>query len=179
MKNYTRINFHTHTFCLWNEVIIEDIKELKLHFKSKHDSQYYFTNDGVYRLSDHWGRVANCHWRLVPLTIYKNQKATVAFAKWNDFYPNDDTSKLFFIKVNFETQEVNFYHKLVTNEDEKFALRNANETAKTIKIIKQILTETVWSRYLNYDDLDVLRKEIIQELVLTEKSFLEIKRKFQ
>lgn len=178
-KNYNRKNFHSHTFCIWNEVPLSTIQELKLNFKSKHDSQYYFVNYGVYRFSDHWGRVANCHWRLLPLSSYKNQRATVAFARWNDFYSNDNTSKLFFIKVNFETQEVKFYHKLVSDYDGKLALRNAAETAKTIKNIKQILTETEWAKYLNYTDIVILRKEIIHELISYEKSFLEIKRKFQ
>ena len=178
-KSYTKLNFHSHTFCIWKEVRDTEIKELKLHFKSKHDSHYYFTNDGVYRFSDHWGRVANCHWRLSPLSIYKNQKATVGYAKWSDFYTNDDTSKLFFIKVNFETQEVNFYHKLVPGYDGKLASRNASETAKTIKIIKQIFNETDWAKYLKYDDIEVLRKEIISELLLSEKGFLEIKRNYQ
>ena len=179
MKNYNKTNFHSHTFCIWKEVAVTEIQELKLHFKSKHDSHYYFTNDGVYRFSDHWGRVANCHWRLIPLSNYKNQKATVGYTKWTDFYTNDDTSKLFFIKVNFETQEVNFYHKLVSDYDEKFALRIANETAKTIKTIKQILTQTAWAKYLNYEDLEGLRKGIIEELLYSEKRLLEIKRNYQ
>ena len=178
-KNYHKINFHSHTFCIWTEVAASEIQELKLNFKSKHDSHYYFTTDGVYRFSDHWGRVANCHWRLAPLSKYKNQKATVAFARWDDFYTNDDTSKLFFIKINNETQEVNFYHKLVSDYDGKLTLRTANETSKKIKIIKQVLTETEWSKYLQFDDFNILRMEVIQELIKSEKSFLEIKRKYQ
>jgi hypothetical protein len=178
-KNYHKINFHSHTFCIWKEVAATEIQELKLNFKSKHDSHYYFTTDGVYRFSDHWGRVANCHWRLVPISKYKNQKATVAFARWDDFYTNDASSKLFFIKVDIDTQEVNFYHKLVSDYDGKLGLRNANETAKTIKNIKQVLTENDWAKYLNYTDLELLRKEVIEDLVASTQSFLEIKRKYQ
>jgi hypothetical protein len=178
-EKYNRINFHSDTFCIWNEVAATEIQELKLHFKSKHNSHYYFTTQGVYRFSDHWGRVANCHWRLVPLSGYKNQKATVAFAHWNDFHTNDNTSKLFFIKANPQTQEVNFYHKSLSDYDGIATLRNATETAKTIKNIKQVLTEKDWAKYLNYTNLETLRNQIVNELIVSEKSFLEIKRKFQ
>lgn len=100
----------------------------------------------------------------------------VGFANWTDFYPNDETSKLFFIKVNFDNIEVNFYHKLSPDYNTKYVLKNASETAKTIKIIKEILTETTWSKHLQFDNLDELRKEIVEELITTEKSFLEIKK---
>ena len=176
MKIYNKTNFHSHTFCIWKEVPATEIQELKLHFKSKHDSQYYFTTDGVYRLSDHWGRVANCHWRLIPLTNFKNQRNTVAYANWSDFYTNEDSAKLFFIKVNEITQEVNFFHKHNAETSDKVVFRNAKETAKTIRIIKEVLTETDWAKYLNYADLEMLRKEVVNELLNSEKRFLEIKK---
>ena len=176
-KNYNKTNFHSHTFCIWKEVPVTEIQELKLHFKSKHNSQYYFTSDGVYRLSDHWGRVANCHWRLIPLTHFKNQKNTIAYANWSDFYANDDSAKLFFIKVNEITHEVNFFHKHTAETKENMVFRNAKETAKTTRIIKEVLTETDWAKYLNFDDLDVLRKEVVYELVNSGKSLLEIKKR--
>ncbi len=178
MKNYNNTNFHSHTFCIWNEVSVAEIQDLKLHFKSKHDSQYYFTTDGVYRHSDHWGRVANCHWRLIPLTHFKNQRNTVAFANWSDFYSNDDSAKLFFIKVNEETQEVNFYHKQTAEITDNEVFRNAKETAKTIRTIKEVLTETDWAKHLNFDDLEKLRKEVVEDLVNSTKTFLEIKKRY-
>jgi hypothetical protein len=178
-KIYNKTNFHSHTFCIWKEVAISEIKELKISYTSQSGSQYIFTKEGLYRISNHWGRVANCHWRLVPITQFKNQNTTVAFAKWSDFYSNNDASKLFFIQVNSKTKEVNFYHKETSEIYENLIFRNAKETAKTVKTIKQVLTETDWTKYLNYSDLDILRKEVVNELVSTNKSFLEIKRKFQ
>lgn len=178
MKNYNKTNFHSHTFCIWKEVPVTEIQELKLHFKSKHDSHYYFTTDGVYRFSDHWGRVANCHWRLIPLTDFKNQKNTVAYSNWSDFYNNDDSAKLFFIKLNEITAEINFFHKNSAKTSENLVFRNAKETAKTIRLIKEVLTETNWAKYLNYIDIEVLRKEVVQELVFSTKSFLEIKKQY-
>jgi hypothetical protein len=177
-KTYTKLNFHSYTFCIWKEVLFSEISNLKINYKSQSGSEYIFTAEGLYRISNHWGRVANCHWRLIPLAEFKNQHNIVGFAKWTDFYSNDDTSKLFFIKVDFDEKEVNFYHKLSLENQEKVILRNARETAKTIQTIKQVLTETNWAKYLQYDDLDVLKKEIIEQLVNSEKSFLEIKKAY-
>ena len=178
-KSYNKINFHNHTFCIWTEVPFAEIEGVKINYKSKSGSQYIFTKLGLYRISNHWGRVADCHWRLVPLEQFKNQNNTVAFAHWADFYSNDETSKLFFVKVNYDTKTVNFYHKETSEYDGKAILRTANQTAKTIKIIRQIFNEIAWAKYIDYDDLNLLRKEIVHELVTTENSFITIKRKFQ
>jgi hypothetical protein len=177
-KIYSRLNFHKYTFCIWNEVSSEEIKDLKISYTSQSGSQYIFTPTGLYRISNHWGRVADCHWRLIPLAEFKNQNITVAFANWTNFYSNDDTSKLFFIKIDFETNEVNFYHKQSLENQKGIVLRNAKETARAIRTIKQVLNETNWSKHLKFEDLDALRKEIINELIATEKSFLEIKKAY-
>jgi len=178
IKNYNKHNFHSHTFCIWNEVPFEDIKALKISYTSQSGSQYIFTTEGLYRISNHWGRVANCHWRIVPLASFKNQHTTVAFARWTDFHANDDFSKLFYIKFNPDTREINFYHMESLQEHEKVILRNAKETAKVIRTIKEIFTETAWAKYLHYQDIEILRNEIVNELVNTNKTFLEIKKKY-
>ena len=158
--------------------MFSEISDLKISYVSQSGSQYIFTDKGLYRISNHWGRVANCHWRLIPLAQFKSQHNIVAFANWADFYSNDDTSKLFFIKIDFETQEVNFYHKESLESDEKVILRNARETAKTIRTIKQVLAETDWAKHLEFDDFEILKKDIITELIASEKSFLEIKKRY-
>ena len=177
-KTYNKLNFHSHTFCIWREVLFSEIIDLKINYKSLSGSKYIFTAKGLYRISNHWGRVANCHWRLIPLEQFKNQNTIVGFANWKDFYSNDDASKLFFIKVDFESQDVNFYHKLSADNQEKVILRNSKETAKTIQTIKKVLAETDWAKYLQYDNLEELRKEIVNELVNSEKSFLEVKKAY-
>lgn len=177
-KNYTRYNFHSHTFCIWKEVPFEEIKDLKVNYTSQSGSRYIFTETGLYRISNHWGRVANCHWRLIPLETFKSQNTTVAFANWVDFYSNDDTSKLFYIKINWETGEVNFYHKQTAQANETVILRNAKETAKTIRIIKEVLSEEDWAKYLKYDDLNQLRHEVVTALVNTSKTFLQVKKDY-
>jgi hypothetical protein len=159
-------------------VLFNEINNVKISYKSKSGSQYIFSSDGLYRISNHWGRVANCHWRLIPLDKFKSQKTIVGFANWTDFYSNNDNSKLFFIKVDFETNEANFYHKLSLENQEKVVLRNAKETAKTIQTIKMVLNEKDWAKHLKYQDLDILRKEILNELVNSVNSFLVIKKKY-
>ena len=177
-KTYNKLNFHSYTFCIWKEVLFSEISNLKVSYKSQSGSQYIFSTEGLYRISNHWGRVANCHCRLTPLSQFKNQNTIVGFARWADFYSNDDRSKLFFIKVDFETGEVNFYHKLNQENQEKVILRNAKETAETIKTIKKVLTQTDWAKYLKYEDLEVFRKKIVNELVYSENRFIEIKRQY-
>lgn len=174
-KTYSKLNFHKHTFCIWNEVLFSEIAEMKISYVSQSGSQYIFTDKGLYRISNHWGRVANCHWRLIPLVQFKNQHDIVAYANWSDFYSNDDTSKLFFIKID-EKLEVNFYHKQTLENPKEVVLRNAKETAKTIRTIKEVLTDDNWARHLSYVDLEALRKEVIAELIDSNKSFLEIKK---
>jgi hypothetical protein len=181
-KIYTKLNFHKHTFCIWKEVSFSEISDLKISYISQSGSQYIFTDKGLYRVSNHWGRVANCHWRLIPLADFKSQHNLVGYANWVDFYSNDDTSKLFFIKMDFDPEvlgrEVNFFHKQSSEGQKNIIFRNARETAKTIRIIKQVLTETDWAKHLKYDDLEVLRKQIINELINSEKSFLEVKKNY-
>ena len=178
MKTYNQNNFHKHTFCLWKEVSLADFEYQNPQFKSKSGSEYYFTDEGVYRTSNHWGRAANCRWRLMTLGNYKSQHTKVGFAKWTDFYPNDETAKLFFIQVDFEQKSVDFYHKYMPLYDGKATLRNATETAKTIKSIKQVLNEEDWAKYLVYEDLEELRREIVEQLVHSNLNFNEIKKTF-
>jgi hypothetical protein len=152
----------------------------KPHFKSKSGSAYYFTDEGVYRSSNHWGRAANCRWRLITTSKAKinNAQQRIGFAKWTDFYPNDETAKLFFIQVDFEQKSVDFYHKNMPLYDGKAILRNAAEAAKTIKNIKQVLNEEDWAKYLVYEDLEELRMEIVEQLVHSNLNFNEIKKTF-
>ena len=87
---YHKNTFFRHTYCEFRQ--IEDvILPEKTHFKSKHNSLYHFTKEGVYRKSNHWGRVATCRWKLIPNATYKNQQTVLGFAKWEDFYPLNET----------------------------------------------------------------------------------------
>ena len=175
---YHKNNFHKHTFCVFQEVEATCLKSLDLSYKSKSGSSYYFTAEGVYRESNHWGRAANCRWRLQSDAKNVNQFQRIGYAKWTDFYPNNENDKLFFIEVNCETKEVNFQHKNSSSFSEKYILRTASQTAKVVQQIKEVLHKDNWSKYLYFNDLEELRYEIIQQLLTTETSFIKIKQKY-
>lgn len=176
-KAYNKTNFHKHTFCIFKEVPSEETIDLKLGYTSKSGSSYYFTDAGLYRVSNHWGRAANCRWRLVPIEKSNNVKTKIGFACWSDFYPNNENDKLFYVELNPINGEISFQHKDNPEYDGKAQLRNAAETAKTIRQLQEIMTTENWAKYLIFEDLDSLRKEVASALMTTNQSFLEIKRK--
>ena len=178
MNSFTKFNFHKHTFCLFQQVEDTAVADLKLGYKSASGSAYYFTDLGVYRKSNHWGRAANCRWRLITNSEYKNQTEIVGFAHWTDFYPNNETEKLFFIEINEAKNEVHFNHK----NHPKYAhqlLRNAFDTAKRIKEIKNVLQTTSWAKHLIFDDFEEIKWKMLTELSNTNESFVNLKKILQ
>lgn len=172
---YNRSNFHKHTFCLFQQVDFSVLADVKLGYKSNSGSEYYFTEIGVYRKSNHWGRAANCRWRLLVNSEYKNQTEIVGFARWTDFYPNNETEKLFYIELNEATNEVNFNHKNHPNYNHQ-VVRNASETAKRIKEIKEVLLSNSWAKYLIFDDFEEIKSKMLSELVNTNESFVNLRK---
>ncbi|MFD0964089.1 hypothetical protein [Pseudofulvibacter geojedonensis] len=174
MKIYNKYNFFKHTYCEFQEVSENLFKENPAHYKSKSDSLYHYTEEGVYRYSDHWGRVANCRWKLLANSAYKNQQYHLGFAKWTDFYHLNDTDKLFYILVDFESKKVNFQHIGISNKEGK-VLFTALEAQKRVKQIRKLFSEDKWARYYN-TDIDMLRKEIITDYISSNKSLTVIKK---
>jgi hypothetical protein len=74
---------------------------------------------------------------------------------------------------------VNYQHKNNPNYDSKAILRTSFETTKKIKQIRNLFALTSWANYFEYDDIDELRKEIVNELIYTNKTLEEIKRGIQ
>lgn len=145
-----------------------------MHFKSKAGSQYSYTEEGVYRFSNHWGRVANCRWRLQSDQKLKNQESYLGFAKWSDFYALNEKEKQFYITVDYERLAVYFHHK----KDHKDRFLFFAETAqKRITEIKKLLADDKWAAYFN-EDIATLRKKIISELLNSNRSLQEIKTRF-
>ena len=160
MNSFTKFNFHKYTFCLFQQVEDTAVADLKLGYKSASGSAYFFTELGVYRKSNHWGRAANCRWRLITNADYKNQTEIVGFAHWTDFYPNNETEKLFFITIDETKNEVHFNHKNHSDYANQM-LRNASDTAKRIKEIKNVLQTTSWSKYLIFDDFEEIKWKML------------------
>jgi len=186
-KTYNKSNFHKYTFCIFQEVGLEALQDLSLHYKSKSGSCYYFTTTGVYRLSNHWGRAAKCKWRLSPnckavtlsaVEVPNANRTKLGYANWSDFYPDNDYEKLYFVKVDYDSQTVHFYHKQSHDCTTEKVLRTATDTTKLIKQIRTLFDETGWAKYLKEENIAVLRKEIIEELVNTNKTFQEIRKQY-
>ncbi|RZK11500.1 MAG: hypothetical protein EOO46_06535 [Flavobacterium sp.] len=174
-KIYNKSNFHRHTFCVFKEVKLEEVVGLKPNYTSKSGSSYYFTSEGVYRVSNHWGRAANCKWRLQSLEDVSTDRTRAGYANWNEFHPDNDLQKLYFIDVDFDSNSVNYNH--YGNQLEVQAmLRTASETTKRIKQIRLLLKSDDWAKHLDIDDIENARRLLIKELVTTDESLIEIKK---
>lgn len=169
-------NSFKNTFCIFQEIEVKVVEKLPIQFESKAGSSYYYTELGMYRLSNHWGRLANSKWRLEPMKPETQSKIKLGFASWNDFYPDNAVEELYYIKANFETKTVNYQHKNNPEFDNKAIVRTSFETTKKIKQIRNLFELTSWAKHFEYDDIDDLRQQIINELIFTNKSLDEIKR---
>ncbi|MEN2398761.1 hypothetical protein GKZ90_0003200 [Flavobacterium sp. MC2016-06] len=169
-------NSFKNTFCVFHEVLSNEIEGLKKQFESKAGSAYYYTEAGMYRVSNHWGRLANSKWRLVAREPETESKTKIGFAAWNEFYPDNADEKLYYIKADYEKNLANYQHKKNPEYDKKAILRTSFETAKKLKQIRNLQQLTSWAKYFDYDDIEDLRKQIIEELIYTEKTLDEIKR---
>jgi len=175
-KSYTRTNFHRHTFCVFQEVALDLVSNRTVDYKSKSGSQYYFTEAGVYRLSNHWGRAANCKWRLQSNFPTNSSRTRVGYASWSSFHADNDHEKLYFIQVDWDSQTVNYLHKNEQEYQERFVLRTASETTVLIKNIRQLLTSDAWAKHYKTNSIPELRKKIIEKLITSNQSLAEIKR---
>ncbi|MCG9793587.1 hypothetical protein [Flavobacterium algicola] len=168
-------NSFKNTFCVFKEVNVDAIEGLKLQFESKAGSSYFYTKEGMFRYSNHWGRLANSKWRLIAMEQTTDSKRKLGFANWSDFYPDNAEEELYFIEVDYANNTVNYQHKLSPTFDSKSILRTSFETTKKIKQIRNLQQLNSWAKYFDYDDLDLLRIQIIDELVYSNKPLEAIK----
>nr|WP_315150582.1 hypothetical protein [uncultured Flavobacterium sp.] len=169
-------NSFKNTFCVFHEVLPDRIKNLEMQYDSKSGSKYYYTKEGMYRWSNHWGRLANSKWRLEPLEPNTDSKYKIGFAAWNEFYPDNAEEELYYLEADYLKKTVNYQHKNNPAYDKKAILRTSFETTKKIKQIRNLLTLTSWAKYFEDEDIDALRKKIIDQLIVTNKTLDEIKR---
>lgn len=169
-------NSFKNTFCVFQEKKIQEIIALPVQYESKSGSSYYYIEEGMYRLSNHWGRLANSKWRLVPLEPETESKTKLGFAYWEKFYPDNDVEKLYYIEVDYVKNSTQYQHRNNPKYDNKAILRTTFETAKKIKQIRNLQNLTSWAKYFDYEYLYILRQKIINELIFTNKTLEEIKR---
>jgi len=172
-------NSFKNTFCVFQEKDLKAIEKLAVQYQSKSGSSYYYTSEGMYRLSNHWGRLANSKWRLEPMEPETPSKFKLGFALWEDFFPDNAVDELYYIEANYIKNSVNYQHRNNPKCDKKAVLRTSFETTKRIKQIRNLQNLTSWAKYFDCDDLDLLRQNLIHELIYTNKSLEEIKREFQ
>ena len=176
-KKYHKGNFFKHTYCVFDERSFDEIKDTKHNYVSQSGSKYIFLPDGLYRISNHWGRVANCRWRLNTLDK-KSQVEKLGYASWDSFYPNDENFNIFYIAFDEVSNTYTFKHKFETNENSNLIFRNASQTAKVLKDLKEVCETTAWAKHLQYEDYELLKQKVIYDLIHSTKSFLEIKRNY-
>lgn len=164
------------TFCVFTETDIKEMANLTLSYQSDSGSSYFYTEKGMYRLSNHWGRLANSKWRLVPMQPETTSRTKLGFANWNDFYPDNNQELLYYLEANFDEATITYQHKNNPNYDQQAILRTSLETSKRIKQARNILNLTNWAKYLEYNDLNELRAKIIKELIFSNKTLDEIKK---
>lgn len=178
MKIYNKTNFHKHTFCIFKEVPPIEIADLDVNFESKSGSSYYFAETGVYRKSNHWGRAANCKWRL-QIIGDNTSRTKIGFAPWNHFHPINEVDKLYYIEVDFASKSVQYNHKNIAVESNVY-LRNAAATTKRVKEIRALLANDKKLKYWDVEDnFDQLLHRVIHLLLTTDFTLLEIKNKLQ
>lgn len=160
-------NSFKNTFCVFKEVDLKLTQNLKLQFKSKAGSSYYYSTEGMYRVSNHWGRLANSKWRLTPSEIDSGSKTKVGFAAWNEFYPDSPDETWYYIQADYQNNTANYQHRNNPDYDKKAILRTSFDTTKRLKQIRNLQQLTSWAKYFDYDDIDELRKIIIEKLIYT------------
>jgi hypothetical protein len=173
LKTFNQTNFFKHTLCEFTQV--DDFLFPKnTNYKSKSESSYFYTEEGVYRKSNHWGRVSNCRWKLISDDTYKNQQTVIGFAKWTGFYPINSLEKIFFISVDFDTKTA-----IIQSNKEKTTnyLFSFSEAQKRIKQINHLFKDDKWAKY--YDlKIEVLHFKIISEFINSNKTLQEIKKEY-
>ena len=170
-------NTFKNTFCVFTEVSLTVIQERLPDFESESGSKYYYTDEGIYRLSNHWGRLGNSKWRLTENGLQGSSKIKLGYASWNDFHPDNKHELLYYLSVDFETKEVLYQHKMNKMYDGKAILRTADDTMKRVKQARNILQLTNWAKYFENEDIEELRKLIVTDLIYTDLTLDEIKRK--
>lgn len=174
MKTYNQTNFFKHTFCEFKQVDHFEFTP-DTNYQSKSESLYFYTNVGVYRKSNHWGRVANCRWKLDSNENYRNQQIATGFAKWTDFYPIHATEKLFSIHVNFDTKKVKLQSIKTGAVNYLFTF---SEAQKRIKQIHHLFADDKWTKHFNLE-IEELYFQVISQFTTSNLSLREIKSNYK
>ena len=173
MKNYHNFNFFKHTYCEFKMMEIDFFSHHKFHYKSKSGSLYFYTENGLYRYSNHWGRVANCRWKISGIENYKNQNYYVGYANWLDFYQLNSLEKVFYLEDDIKTETIKIFRVKEESETTYF-LMTLDFSLKRLKQINELRKDFKWAKYYN-EDIEVLRSKLIDKLINSDKSLQVLK----
>lgn len=173
MKTYHPSNFFKHTYCEFEQVNDDFFLNNKPQYISKSGSSYFYTEEGVYRYSNHWGRVANCRWKISGIENYKNQSNYVGYSSWLNFYPLSNFDKAFYLKQDSENDLPKIYR---IKEDSSLGsyLMTLEFAQKRLKQIKALFKDYKWAQYYS-QDIEIVRKELISKLINSEESLQKLK----
>lgn len=174
LKNYNHTNFFKHTFCEFQEVENFDFPK-DSHFKSNANSLYFYTKEGVYRKSNHWGRVANCHWKIIGKKHTKNQQSITGFATWDAFFPINSSEKNFVIVVDFYQNSASLASKKNSNNAPLFSFLEAQQK---LKKIRELLQNDAWTNYFSQDTKEI-KQLVVDAFLNSSKSLQQIKLDFK
>lgn len=164
-------NFFRNTYCEFQQVDF-DFSNIN-QFESKSGSKYHYTEKGVYRYSNHWGRVANCRWKLSGVENYKNQNWYVGYANWSDFFALNSTEKCFFVEVDLASEEIKISVENNIEKSNRF-LFSIGQAIRRKKEIQQVLKNDKWLQYIDAE-IDEIKKELVIQLTNSSKKVSEIK----
>ena len=168
---YNRYNFYRNTYCEFTEVNSEMCSQSP-NYVSKSGSKYIFTEEGVYRISNHWGRAAKCKWRLVSSTN-SSQRTKAGFAKWSSFYLDNDNEPLYCIFVDANLSTVAYKHK--EESDAANIYRTATETTKRIREIRNLLKNRKWLQHFPEGTHQEVLHSVVLEMINSGKPLAIIK----
>lgn len=173
LKNYHNFNFFKHTYCEFEMVGDDLFLDNKEHFKSKSGSLYYYTKAGIYRYSNHWGRVANCRWKISGIENYKNQNRYVGYANWSDFFPLNSFDKAFYLDVNTQNGKTKIY-RIKDSTSTKHFLMTLALAQKRLKEIKMLFKNDRWAMYFS-ENVEMVRSKLITKLINSDKPLQALK----
>lgn len=165
-KSYNKHNYYRNTYAVYQEVNPDDLGFTSWHYTSKSGSSYYYTKEGVYRKSNHWGRAAKCRWILDKGdSIYVSKgREYIGYVTWSGFYENSESLKSYFVKVDLENKTVSYDHKS-RDFSNNSVYRSAKDTKKIIQKVKRLLYSDSWSKYYDFEDIELLREQLIRKII--------------
>ena len=107
---YNSSNFHLKSAAIFKHAARPDLKP---DFVSESGSTYWYTPQGVFRASNHWGNVASCDWGLegvcepnTPCVVLHD--VVCGFALWSDFTPSSTAMNVtaYMERMNANTKEL-------------------------------------------------------------------------